>query len=337
MRPEIVAELSCNHAGSLQQALALVDAAANAGADAIKLQTWTPGTMVLRQYLTEDGPWKGKDLAAIYREAHTPWKWIPIIFELARNRGIDAFATPFDLGALQELERHGCPRYKLASFELGDLALIRAIASTGKPIILSTGMATLEEIDRAVATATAAGTRREQLTLLKCTSGYPAPPEEANLATMRHMRSVWNCKVGLSDHSTGIAVALVAAAIGAEMIEKHLVLDGPRTYDQAFSITPKQLSELCTYAPVVGQVCGKVNYGPTPSEMPQLRLRRSLYFTRVMAPGETIAATDLVTARPALGIEPRFADHLVGRILRRHVAKHAAVTLEDLAEPNVTD
>jgi len=270
VKPFIVAELSCNHQGSLDRALALVDAVVDAGADAIKLQTWTPGSMVQdHTYVMRTGPWRGRNLANLYHEAHTPWEWHPVIFDYAQKQGIEAFSTPFDVGALEFLESLNCPRYKVASFSLINLPLIRAIAETRTPIILSTGMATEEEINAAI---DASG--YNDLTLLKCTSAYPADASDANLATMQDMAAFYG-NSGLSDHTPGIGVAVAAAALGATVIEKHLTLlradGGP---DAAFSMEPDEFKQMVTACRQAAAAIGTVRYGPTEAELPMLEVRR---------------------------------------------------------------
>lgn len=332
MRPFIVAEISANHAGSLERALALVDAAAVAGADAIKLQTWMPGTMVLdKAWVLREGPWSGWDLTQLYEQAHTAWEWHRPIFERAHEKFIEPFSTAFDMPSLRFLAELGCKRFKVASFELVDIPLIKAIARTGCEMILSTGMAERAEIDDALYNALQAGARREDVTLLKCTSAYPADPAEANLRTMAHLREWSGCQVGLSDHTPGVAVALIAAAMGATMIEKHLILDdGQDTLDRAFSITPTELAFLCREAPRAAAAPGEVKYGPSAAEKPQLALRRSLYFARTLNQGQIISETDLVTARPARGLPPRMMGKLIGRTVRKQVYRGDPVTVDVL-------
>jgi len=310
----VVAELSANHLGSLANALELVDAAAAAGAHAVKLQTWCPGKMVLdRGYVLERGLWAGRNLAELYDEAQTPLEWHGPLLARAKARGIAAFTSVFDMESLAFLEaEHPMPAYKVASFELVDLLLIRAIARTGKPMILSTGMATLVEIAEAVDAAARAGCR--DLTLLRCTSAYPAGPEHANLRTMAHMAERFDCRVGLSDHTPGIGVAVAAAALGAKMIEKHLKLDAGGGLDDAFSIDPKGLAQLVRAVQDAAQAPGKTGaYGPTIGEAPQLELRRSLYLARAVRAGDTLTLEHIRTARPALGLPPRMIGRFLGK------------------------
>ena len=332
MTCRIVAELSCNHSGSLERALALVDAVADAGAHAVKLQTWTPGAMVLdRSIVLRDGPWVGTNLAELYEQAHTPWAWHLDIFKRARGRGIEAFSSCFDLDSLRFLESIDCPRYKVASFELVDLRLIRALAATKKPLILSTGMATAEEIDFAVEAAREAGCR--DLTLMKCTSAYPADGSSANLATMRTMARRWSVDVGLSDHTPGVGVAIAAAALGASMIEKHFTLwRAEQGFDANFSIEAPELKVLVEEARRVEKALGEPDhYGPTEHEKPQLELRRSLYFAEDLAPGSFIGEQHITTARPARGISPRFYRRVLGAKVLVGVHRGQPVSWEVLA------
>lgn len=313
----IVAELSANHLGSLDRALALVDAAAVAGADAVKLQTFSPESMVADPtYVITDGPWAGRLLIDLYREAQTPREWHGPIFERARALHLVAFSTPFSPDDADFLETLSCPLYKIASFELVDLPLIRHVAAKGRPMILSSGMATLAEGEEAVRAAVGAGCR--DLTVLKCTSAYPAPPAVANLATMEDMRARFGCKVGLSDHTLGIAVPVAAAVLGADMIEKHLTLrradGGP---DAAFSLEPHEFAQMVEACRAAAAAIGEPAYGPTPAEAPQLLLRRSLWWAGDHPAGDIAAS--IRTARPATGLHPRELDHTIGRRLTRDV------------------
>jgi N-acetylneuraminate synthase len=313
-RVAVVAELSANHHGNLQQALALVDAAARASAHAVKIQTWHPDLMVLdRAHVLERGPWAGKRLVDLYAEAHTPWEWHAPIFERAAERGIVGFTSVFDRESLDYLERHHrCPVYKVASFELVDLQLIQAIAKTGKPIILSAGMATRLEIEEAVAAARTAGAL--DITVLKCTSAYPAGPEAANLRTLRDIAERFGVRPGLSDHTTGVGVAIAAAALGAKVIEKHLKIHRDAGgLDGAFSIDPEGMALLVAGVEAAAVAPGDAVYGPTIAEGPQLELRRSLYLAKPVRAGETLTAQHIRTARPARGLSPRYLGRLIGR------------------------
>lgn len=321
--PMIVAELSANVTTSLSIALQTVEAAAHAGADAIKLQTWTPGTMVLdRSYVIDSGAWKGRVLANLYDEAHTPWEWHKPIFDRARELGMQAWSTPFDRNALAFLETLDCPRYKIASFEILDLDLIQACAATGKPIIISTGMAELSEI-------IAAGRAAEpsKVTLLKCTSAYPARPSEANLATMAALRAFG--AVGLSDHTMGSAVAVAATVLGATMIEKHFILDrrmgGP---DSHFSAEPRDFAELVLACRTAAAAIGHLHFGPTPGESTELR--RGLYWAKDLPADHVVDRTDMVTARPATPASPADAHLIIGRKLAFAVRRGQPITPEGL-------
>jgi N-acetylneuraminate synthase len=296
--PFIVAEMSANHLGSLQRALDIVQAAADAGADAIKVQTWTPGTMCISDYALTHGPWAGRSLRDLYAEAFLPWEWHEPIFKAARAAGLVPFSAAFDAGAVDFLEALGVDRHKVASFELTDLPLISYMASKGKPMILSTGMATREEIVDAVKACQENGCIRP--VLLKCTSAYPADASDANLLTRALPLGDW----GLSDHTMGIGVACAAAAMRAVMIEKHLTLSradgGP---DAGFSMEPHEFKQLVTECRRAAAAIGEVRYGPGPSESTELR--RSLWVAKDIAKGEPLRFGDnVVTARPALGLPP---------------------------------
>lgn len=320
--PTIVAELSANHLGSLDRALELVDAVARAGAHAVKLQTWAKHHMVLDPAaVAAGGPWKGERLVDLYARAWTPWAWHGPIFQRCAERGIEGFTSVFDIESLAYLEReHRLPRYKIASFELVDLALVGAVARTRKPLILSTGMATLVEITEAVRVARANGCT--SLTLLKCTSDYPAAARSANLRTMADLGRRFQCQAGLSDHTLGIGVAITAAAMGASMIEKHVTLSrsdgGP---DAAFSLEPQELADLARAAPAAVAAPGEIAYGPTIAEAPQRELRRSLYLSQDVRAGETLTTRHVRSARPAAGLAPRYLDRVIGsKALRDAIA-----------------
>lgn len=327
--PIIVAELSANHFGDLERAYALVDAAANAGADAVKLQVWH--TMSFDPTPLASGPWAGWSLPALYDRCRLPWGYVPLIMARAVERGIECFASVFDLESLAWLEQWGCPRYKIASPEITDLPLIQAVASTGKPLIISTGMARYTEIDDAMDMARAAGC--VDLTLLKCTSSYPAPAGESNLATMDDMRQRFTGNIGLSDHTLGIAVAVAATALGAAMIEKHLTLSrahgGP---DAGFSSEPEEFKAMVAACRDAALAVGAVHYGPTSFEATSLQYRRGLYFSRDLPAGSQVGGGDVRTARPARGIAPRFLGEVVGMTLRASVAAGQPVSWTDLEE-----
>ena len=329
--PLIVAEMSGNHNQSLERALAIVDAAAAAGAHALKIQTYTAETMTLDLdddafSITDEGSlWSGKTLYKLYDDAHTPWEWHQPIFDRCRELGMIGFSTPFDATAVDFLESLDVPAYKIASFESGDLPLIRKVAATGKPMIISTGMASKEELDETVRAAREAGCR--DLILLKCTSSYPASPEECNIRTIPHMREAYGAEVGLSDHTLGIGVALAAIALGATIIEKHFTLaraDGG--VDAAFSLEPHELAALVAESRRVWEALGEIHYGRTSGEKKSLRFRRSLYVTRDMKAGEALSADNLRAIRPGYGLAPKFYDELIGRRVNRDVKKGTPIS-----------
>lgn len=337
----LIAELSANHNGSLERAKASVKAAAQIQVDtgvpiSIKLQTWTPGRMVLNPNLVlRDGPWVGMNLAQLYEKALMPWEEQHQVFAYALEQGIECFSSVFDLEALDFLEMQHCPRYKIASFEITDLRLIHETASTKKPLIISTGMATIEEITAAVEAARAGGCR--DLTLLKCTSAYPADGSAANLRTMDYLAKKFDCAAGLSDHTRGIGVALVALAWDAAVVEKHFTLDrAAGGLDAAFSIEPAELEMLAREAKTVRRSLGVVQLGPTDHELPQVALRRSLYFARTLPEGHVLAEGDIASARPANGISPRFYRRLLGSRLLRAVNEGQPVQWESVEKPSLT-
>ena len=331
MKPFIVAEMSANHLGSLDRAADIIIAAGRAGADAVKFQTWKPDTMCVSDYKLTHGPWAGRYLKDLYREAHTPWHWHQIIFDHARKLGLIPFSAAFDKASVDFLETLGVDRHKVASFELTDIPLIRYMASKGKPMILSTGMATFNEAYDASVEAWDAGATG--LTLLKCVSAYPSDPADANLACFQtglastdNKASATNADWGLSDHSLGIGVACAAAALGATMIEKHLTLKrsdgGP---DAGFSMEPDEFKQLVTECRRSAAAIGTVKYGPGPHE--STSLRRSLWVAKDIEPGEPLVLGDnIVTARPALGLPP--STNLTGKVASTHLK--AGTPLEHL-------
>jgi len=331
MKPFIVAEMSANHLGSLDRALAIIDAAAEAGADAVKVQTWDHGRMVVDEgYVIRSGPWEGWLLAELYREAFTPRAWWPAMQERAASVGVELFSSVFDEPSLWFLEAHHVARHKIASCELVDLPLIRAVAATGKSLILSTGMGTFGEILEAVLAAEGEGC--EDLTLLRCVSAYPARPMEACLATMADMLERYSCKVGLSDHSLGLGVAVAAAALGADMIEKHLTirrLDGGP--DAAFSMEPEEFADMVVACRQAAQAVGEVRYGPTKHEEPQVALRRSLWWAKSLPQGHIVVPGDCLSARPADGLPPKEQPKVLGRHLRLDVKRCEPVSWDCLA------
>lgn len=319
--PEIIAELSGNHNGSLAHALDMIRIAKECGADAIKFQTYTADTMTIKVdrpefFISDEGSlWQGKYLYDLYEIASTPWDWHAELFEYSRKLGIEPFSTPFDLTAVDFLEQLDVQRYKVASFEITYLELIAKIAQTSKPMIISTGMANLEEISEAVLTARANGCK--DLTLLKCTSAYPSEPKFANLSTIADLRKRFNCKVGLSDHTLGISVALGAIALGATMIEKHITMhhdDGG--VDSKFSLTPNQLQELVSQSRVVSESLGEVVYGVSELEKPSLKFRRSLFVVRNVRKGELVTRENVRVIRPGTGLPPKTLELVLGKPFR---------------------
>ena len=332
-RPFVVAEMSGNHNQSLDRALAIVDAAAAAGADAIKIQTYTAETMTLDlkqgEFSIRDQAslWNGESLYQLYEKAHTPWDWHKTIFDRCRERGIVGFSSPFDLTAVDFLEKLNAPLYKIASFELTDLRLIERVARTGKPVIMSTGMATAAEIDEAVSTARKAGCK--DLVLLKCTSTYPASPKNTHILTIPHMRELFGCQVGISDHTMGIGVSVAAVALGATFIERHFTLaraDGG--VDSAFSLEPAELKSLVIESERAWEALGHINYGPTEKEKPSLQFRRSVYASRDIREGELLSEENLRIIRPGHGLAPKFFPLLLGKRARRGIAAGTPMSWE---------
>ena len=338
--PFVVAEMSGNHNRSLDRALAIVDAAADAGAHALKIQTYTADTMTLALGKGEfriDEPgslWKGRTLHDLYDEAHTPWEWHAPIFERCRAHGMIGFSAPFDPTAVDFLETLAVPCYKIASFETTDIPLIRKVAATGKPMIISTGMATRDELDETVREAREAGCA--SLVLLKCTSTYPASPEASNIRTIPDLRERYACEIGLSDHTTGIGAAVAAIALGASVIEKHFTLsraDGG--VDSTFSLEPQELRALVDETQRAWLALGEVRYGPTPSEEQSLKFRRSLYVVKDMAAGERLTAENVRAIRPGLGLPPKHLDTVLGRPVAHAVSRGTPLTwdLLDAEDP----
>lgn len=324
--PFIIAEMSGNHNQSLERAFELVDAAARAGAHALKLQTYTADTITLdvrgKAFEISDAGslWAGQNLHDLYKQAYTPWEWHAPIFERAREAGLICFSSPFDETAVDFLESLDAPAYKIASFENNHLPLIRKAAATGKPLIISTGMATLAELDEAVRTAREAGCR--DLVLLKCTSTYPATPENSNVLTIPHMRDLFGCEIGLSDHTMGTGVAVAAVAHGATVIEKHFTLaraDGG--VDSAFSMEPHELEALVVETERARQSLGGVRYGPTEAELKSLVFRRSIYVAQDMKAGDVFDTTNLRIVRPGMGLPPRLYEQMLGKRAARDIAR----------------
>ena len=320
--PLIIAEMSGNHNQSLDRALEIVEAAARSGAHALKIQTYTADTMTLD--LSEgafriDDPgslWAGKTLHALYDEAHTPWEWHEPIFERCRELGLIGFSTPFDASAVDFLESCNVPWYKIASFENTDIPLLRKVAATGKPVVMSTGMASIAELDESVRALREGGC--SDIVLLKCTSTYPASPDCSNVRTIPHLRELFGCEVGLSDHTHGVGAAVAAIALGATVVEKHFTLaraDGG--IDSAFSLEPAEMAQLVIECERAWLALGEIRYGPTDPEKASLAYRRSLYVARDMRAGEIFTSENLRAVRPGLGLAPKHIERFLGRPVRR--------------------
>lgn len=335
-RPLIVAEMSGNHNQSLERALQIVEAASQCGVHAIKLQTYTADTMTLDlsegEFFIHDPKslWQGNSLYHLYQQAYTPWEWHERLFRRCRELGMMGFSTPFDATAVDFLETLDVPCYKVASFENVDIPLLKKIATTGKPVMMSTGMATIAELADAVETLRTHGC--PEVILLKCTSSYPATPVNSNLLTIPHLRDLFRCEVGLSDHTLGIGTAIASVALGATVIEKHFTLsraDGG--VDAAFSIEPEEMRSLVTESERAWQALGSVTYGITPSEQASLMFRRSLYITKDMNTGEYLSENNMRAIRPGLGLAPKYYDMLIGKRVNRSVKRGTPMKWELLA------
>jgi pseudaminic acid synthase len=329
-RPFIIAEMSGNHNGDIDRAHAIIDAAASAGVDAVKLQTATAEGLTLDvdapEFCIQDvnSPWHGRRLHELYQEAVTPWAWHEELFAHIREVGLVALSTPFEEDAVDFLEQLDTPCYKIASFENADLPLIRKVAATGKPVIMSTGMASIAELDEAVRTLREGGC--DDIVLLKCTSTYPASPENSNLHTIPHLRDLFGCEVGLSDHTHGIGVGVAAVALGATVIEKHFTLsraDGG--VDSAFSMEPAEMAALVAETERAWQALGGVQYGPTEAEKPSMRFRRSLYIAQDVKAGDVLTRDNLRIIRPGLGLAPKYFDTLLGRRVNQDLSMGTAM------------
>ena len=324
--PFIIAEMSGNHNQSLSRALEIVDAAAKTGAHALKIQTYTADTMTLdldeREFFISDPKnlWTGTSLYKLYEQAHTPWEWHKPIFDRCREHGMIGFSTPFDNTAVDFLEELNVSCYKIASFENTDIPLIRKVAATGKPMIISTGMATIAELDETVRAAREAGC--QDIILLKCTSSYPATPEHTNILTIPHLKDMFDCQVGLSDHTMGIGVSVASVALGATVIEKHFTLsraDGG--VDSTFSMEPAEMTQLLVETERAWQALGKVSYGPTEGEKKSIQYRRSLYVVEDMKAGDVLTADNMRAIRPGLGLPTKYTEVLIGKTLKKDVSK----------------
>jgi len=330
--PYIIAEISANHNGRLDTAMRIVDEASRAGADAVKLQTYTPDTITLNcdrsEFQIEGGLWDGRTLYDLYQEAHMPWDWHKPLFDHARKLDITMFSSPFDSTAVDLLEDLGAPAYKIASFEAVDLPLIRYAASTGKPLIISTGMADAEEIAEAIAAARDGGC--QELAILHCVSGYPAPAADYNLHTIPDMAERFGLVTGLSDHTIDNTTAIASVALGASIIEKHFTLDrnggGP---DDSFSLEAPELASLCRDSKTVWSALGRIDYGRKSSEMGNLKFRRSLYFVKDLQAGALITSDAVRSVRPGYGLAPKMLDRVLGQRVTRNVVMNTPVQEED--------
>ena len=329
--PLVIAELSGNHNQSLDRALALIDAAADAGAHAVKFQTYLPETMTLDLQsedfviAEEDSLWHGRSLFDLYREAHTPWDWHGPMFERARQRGLVAFSSAFDHTAVDFLEELDVPCFKVASFEATDLPLVRYIASKGRPMIISTGMCTVAEIDETMRVVRGAGC--DDVVLLKCTSSYPSTPEHSNIRTIPHLAELFGCQVGLSDHTRGIGVAVASVALGATVIEKHFTLDrDDGGVDSAFSMEPHELRALVDETSRARLGLGDIAYGTAEIERDSLRFRRSIYITEDLGEGDELSRDNVRVVRPGYGLAQRYLELVLGKRVRRAVPRGTAMS-----------
>ncbi len=333
--PYIIAELSANHNGQQETALRIIEEAKKAGADAIKLQTYRPDTITLNadsdDFKIKGGLWDGRTLYELYEEAHMPWEWHKPLFEHARKLDITIFSSPFDTTAVDLLEDLGAPAYKIASFEAVDLPLIKYVAATGKPMIISTGMADAEEIQDAIEAAKEGGCT--ELAILHCVSGYPAPAKDYNLRTLLDMKQRFGLVTGLSDHTLDNTTAITSVAMGASIIEKHFTLDrsggGP---DDSFSLEPEELKALCRDSKIAWQALGHVDYGCKSSEQGNVQFRRSLYFVKDMKTGDIITRDCVRTVRPGYGLPPKELERILGKRVARDIQKNSAVKPYHLVE-----
>ncbi|HLP21162.1 MAG TPA: pseudaminic acid synthase [Chitinophagales bacterium] len=334
-KPFVIAEMSGNHNQSLERAMSIIDAAAASGAHAVKLQTYTPETMTINaagglfEINDPASLWKGRNLYDLYKEAHTPWEWHKPLFERAKKHGLEIFSTPFDETAVDFLESLNVSAYKIASFENTDWPLLKKVASTGKPVIMSTGLATIADLDEAVRTIRGAGCK--DLVLLKCTSTYPATPENSHLITIPHMSKLFNCHVGLSDHTMGIGAGIASVALGARVIEKHFTIsraDGG--VDSAFSIEPDELKNLVVESERAFLSLGQIYYGVQEAEKKSLRFKRSLYVTTDIKAGDLFTSDNVRVIRPGDGLQPKFYEIVLGKTARKDIKAGTPLTWEML-------
>ena len=331
--PYVIAELSANHNGSVETAFRLIEEAKKAGADAVKLQTYTADTITLNcnneEFKIRGGLWDGYTLYDLYQKAHTPWVWHAPLFDYARKVGITIFSAPFDNTAVDLLEDLNTPAYKIASFEAVDLALIKYVASTNKPMIISTGMAAIDEIEEAIDAAYSGGCK--ELAIMHCVSGYPTPPSDCNLHTIHDLRKRFDVVVGLSDHTLDNTTAITSVALGASIIEKHFTLDrnggGP---DDSFSLEPNDLAALCHDVHNAWQALGNVDYGRKSSEQDSVKFRRSLYFVKALQAGDVITQDVIKSVRPGFGLSPKYFDALLGRTVTHDIKEFTAVKWEQI-------
>ncbi len=331
--PYVIAEMSANHNGNLESALRIIEEAQAAGADAVKIQTYRADTITLKSDLPDfqikDGLWAGRSLYELYEWAHTPWEWHATLFEHARKIGITLFSSPFDTTAVDLLEDLGAPAYKIASFEAVDLPLIRYVASTGKPMIISTGMSDAQEIEEAIEAAREGGCK--ELAILRCVSGYPAPASDYNLHTLTDMLQRYGLITGLSDHTLDNTTAVASIALGAAIIEKHFTLDreggGP---DDSFSLEPPELRALCQSARTTWEAMGNVSYSLKSSEIGNVKFRRSLYFVKPLKKGDCVTADAVRSVRPGFGLAPKHLDEVLGATLKTDVAFGTAISWDHL-------
>lgn len=331
--PFVIAEMSGNHNQSLERALEIVEAAARSGAHALKIQTYTPDTMTLdldeREFHISDpnSLWAGTSLYKLYGEAYTPWEWHQPIFERARELGIIPFSTPFDDTAVDFLESLDVPCYKIASFENTDIPLIQKVAATGKPLIISTGMATVAELDDTARAAREAGCK--DLILLKCTSTYPATAENTNILTIPHLRELFGCEVGVSDHTMGVGVSVASVALGATVIEKHFTLNrADGGVDSTFSMEPAEMAQLVVESERAWQALGQVSYGATEKEKKSIVFRRSLYVVKDLKAGEVLTRENVRAIRPGLGLPAKYFEQVLGRAVKQDVRRGTALAWE---------